>query len=104
MPNPLKTADLRAQGGYADTYTDDYTQDAIFIIPGKQGRYAKPSKEPFVIVSSYFQFANEPIDEDTAIWAAITTTWNNRYTYATLADLKDAMDTALANAGYTVLS
>jgi hypothetical protein len=105
MVNPLKQVDLRAQGAYSDTYSDTYHGDFIGIFHAKSGgQIAKPSREPsWQIVSSYFQFRNDIPQEQAAIWAAITTEWLNRATYADRPTLKAAIDAALTTAGYTLL-
>ncbi len=106
MVNPLKVVDLRAQGGYSDTYSDTYKNDFIGIFHAKSGRQiAKPSREPsWTIVSSYFSFRNDIPQEQAAIWAAIATEWGNRETYADMDTLITAIDAALTTAGYTLMT
>ena len=105
MVNPLKQVDLRAQGSYSDTYVDRYKGTFIGIFHAKSGtQIAKPTKEPsWTIMSSYFQFRNDIPQEQDAIWAAITTEWANRATYADMPTLKTAIDAALTTAGYTLI-
>lgn len=104
MTNPQKTMILRARGDYEDEYRDVYGEDRIVITPTKLQRINKPSREPFINASSNFIIENSPVEEDTAIWAAITAVWNNRHTYETSTALAAAIDTALQAAGYTVLT
>lgn len=97
-PNP-RIGQLRAQGGYSDVYHDEYIEYADFL--GLFASKTWPFSTDYFKVSGIFVFQAETQEEDDDIWAAITTTWNNRALYATIEDLRLAMNDALEAAGYT---
>lgn len=104
MSNPQKSVDLRARGGYSDTYSDVYKEDRLHIIPTKLRRGSKPTREDVVVVSSAFIMLDDLPTGDTAVWAAVAAVWNGRSLYEDSDALKTAIDSALQTAGYTLLS
>ena len=102
IPPIPRHAQLRMQGGYLDVYYDEYAAygEGLYLIPRKNFRYTLAS-EGYAPVSSTFEFAADLQEADDAIWAAITTVWSNRGDYATIAELRTAINEALTLAGYT---
>lgn len=95
---PSRIGQLRAQGGYSDIYYDAYIEYADFL--GLFASKAFPFSLDYFKVSGVFIYAAES-EEHPDIWAAITTVWTNRGSYATLEALRTAMNDALEAAGYT---
>lgn len=98
----MRHAQLRAQGGYSDVYYDSYAEynDGLYLIPRKNFGYTLAT-EGYVPVTSLFEFVAERVEEAPDIWAAVDAVWSNRGNYATIEDLKTAMNAALTAAGYT---
>ena len=102
IPPIPRHGQLRAQGGYSDIYYDAYIEyaDGLYLITRKNFRYTLTT-EGYVPVTSTFEFAADLQETDDSIWAAISATWANRGDYATIDDLKTAMNAALTAAGFT---
>lgn len=102
----LRTGRLEVQfGGYSDEYRDEYAfyQNYTFLGLLHRGYYRYTQGEPFAPASSTFFYPADDNEELPAIWAAVTTVWANKETYASIADLKAAFDAALTTAGYTLV-